>query len=493
MTTIIRSSFTVTGNLSFSDDVQVAAGATITVSAGATLDLGGHTLLNYGSIVLDGSSSSPSTLSNGAYSTDSTYGSLTSNFGIVDGVNIDGFFSYGSININNTVIKDSSLDALATNNITNSLLLNTIFDVGIELAAVSNTTFVNSLLTNDAWPMGGPATFLSCNFVNNGIAINLDPFFSGEHNISFQDGYLYVPTGQSFEDKVYDWDDDLRISTDISQSTFSDVPYSNNINGFKVANVLVDWYQLGLASINQSGTQIAESFFGTKGGDTIAGGGGNDTYQVNNIGDIVIEIKGQGTDLVKSSITYSLVDTDGAGSNGGNVEKLTLTGTAAINGTGNGLANTLTGNSAANVLKGMAGTDTLIGNGGADKLYGGVGNDVLTGGAGIDKFVFDTTRNASTNVDTIKDFAHGTDRILLDDDFYKVGITGTNAGVALKAGKFCLGTEAQDQYDRIIYDQSTGALYYDPDGTGTGAQVQFAWMGTTTHPELSASDFLVIA
>ena len=67
-----------------------------------------------------------------------------------------------------------------------------------------------------------------------------------------------------------------------------------------------------------------------------------------------------------------------------NVENLTLTGTAAINGTGNGLNNTITGNSAANTLNGLAGNDTLNGMAGDDTLDGGLGNDTLNGGVGND-------------------------------------------------------------------------------------------------------------
>lgn len=241
------------------------------------------------------------------------------------------------------------------------------------------------------------------------------------------------------------------------------------------------------------GAEGADSLAGGAGTDTMNGGLGSDIYIVDNIGDRVTEIAGQGIDLIKSEITYSLVDTDGAGADGGNVEKLTLTGTIAINGTGNGLVNILTGNSAVNVLKGLAGKDTLIGAGGNDKLYGGTGNDALTGGIGADWFVFDTTSNVASNLDTIKDFVFGIDKIVLDDDFFTLGLTGTSAGVALTASKFQLGTAASDLDDRIIYDQSSGKLYYDADGSGAGAQVQFALLSTgTTHPVLSASDFLVI-
>ena len=88
---------------------------------------------------------------------------------------------------------------------------------------------------------------------------------------------------------------------------------------------------------------------GGAGADTLVGGTGNDLYILDNPGDVVTEQTNQGTDTVQSSVTYTL---------GATVEHLTLTGTAAINGTGNTGKNTLTGNSAANVLTGGAGNDT---------------------------------------------------------------------------------------------------------------------------------------
>ena len=122
------------------------------------------------------------------------------------------------------------------------------------------------------------------------------------------------------------------------------------------------------------------------GADTLIGGAGNDTYIVDNAGDVITEANGEGRDLVQSSVTYTLSD---------NVENLTLTGNTAINGTGNGLDNTITGNSGNNTLDGGAGNDTLI---------GGAGNDTLIGGAGNDTYIVDST------TDTITDSA-GTDTI----------------------------------------------------------------------------------
>ena len=115
---------------------------------------------------------------------------------------------------------------------------------------------------------------------------------------------------------------------------------------------------------------------GGVGNDSLHGGEGNDTYVVDGANDFVGEFSGDGTDLVLSSGTYVLSV---------NVEKLTLTGVAAIDGTGNTLANTLTGNSAANILDGVNGNDIIDGGDGNDLLKGGEGNDTLQGGVGMDE------------------------------------------------------------------------------------------------------------
>lgn len=132
---------------------------------------------------------------------------------------------------------------------------------------------------------------------------------------------------------------------------------------------------------------------GGKVSGTVHGGSGNDVYVISDATIKLSELARGGSDLVKTAVSFTL---------GSNFEKMTLTGAANINGTGNALANQLHGNSGKNVIKGLAGNDTIWGHGGAD---------ILTGGAGVDQFVF----NTGDGKDTITDFtAAGSRHDILD-------------------------------------------------------------------------------
>ncbi|NCS05704.1 MAG: calcium-binding protein [Microcystis aeruginosa G13-07] len=175
----------------------------------------------------------------------------------------------------------------------------------------------------------------------------------------------------------------------------------------------------------------------------------------------------EGTDTVQSSVTYTL---------GNNLENLTLTGTTAINGTGNALNNTITGNSGNNTLNGAAGNDTLI---------GGLGNDTLTGGAGGDRFTFN---NRNEGIDTITDFLSSQgDKITVSAAGFGGGLA---AGVAITTAQFVLGTTALNASNRFIYNTITGGLFFDGDGTDTLAAIQIATL--SSKPTLTASDIVVL-
>jgi len=133
----------------------------------------------------------------------------------------------------------------------------------------------------------------------------------------------------------------------------------------------IEWVRTGSNGDILTGSARDETLDGGGGADAMAGGAGNDTYIVDNVGDIVSESAADGGfDTVRSSVTWTL------GDNLQYVENLVLTGSGAINGTGNSLDNAITGNAAANALNGGAGNDTLNGGAGADSMTGGAGNDL---------------------------------------------------------------------------------------------------------------------
>ncbi len=320
-------------------------------------------------------------------------------------------------------------------------------------------------------------------------------------------------------------------------------------NSLRAKGAIENLTLTGSSAINATGNTLANILIGNSAANTLDGGAGadrmegksgNDTYVVT-VGDVVVEASNAGTDLVKSSISYTLSD---------NVENLTLTGSAAINATGNTLANILIGNNAANTLNGGTGADTMRGLGGNDiyivdnagdvvdeSVFGSGGTDtvkssvsfnladssvakglienvtltgssaisatgnglanmiagngasnILTGGSGADTFRFDTLLGAS-NIDRITDFTFG-DKISLENGVFK-GLTQTG-GMASGAFYAAAGaTSAHDLDDRIIYNTSTGRLYYDADGTAPAgaASIEFALL--QTKPILSHLDFLI--
>ena len=216
-----------------------------------------------------------------------------------------------------------------------------------------------------------------------------------------------------------------------------------------------------------TGNALDNLLSGLGGNDTMSGGAGNDRYIVGETGDVVIELGGEGTDHVSSSVDYTLT---------ANVENLTLTG-SALNGTGNDLDNAITGNANANVLNGGLGNDILSGLGGSDKLFAGAGNDRLIGGDGVDYFtggagndIFVAEINtAKTNsksglfsLDVIMDFAAG-DKI----DLGGIDANSSMAGIQDFVFKGSAANKSAGDLSFKIYDSVNGAenaLGFDIDG-----------------------------
>jgi Ca2+-binding RTX toxin-like protein len=274
---------------------------------------------------------------------------------------------------------------------------------------------------------------------------------------------------------------------------------------------------------------------GETGADTMEGGLGSDSYVVDHEGDVVIERADEGSDWVYSRLAgYRLGDhvengaidrDDGASMTGNalaNVLQVGLGDDTLDGGEGADTASFARASSAVVVelerglASGGAGTDSLIsienligsshhdslygdaqandirGGSGSDWIAGGGGNDILRGGGNnkgdgaSDSFVFDTAPNGNTNYDRIVAFeGNATDRIVLDPAIYSA------IGATLDAGEFRIGTTALDANDHILFDNLTGNLFYDADGSGAGAKVLFAklinWSGS-----IDASDFSVL-
>ena len=188
------------------------------------------------------------------------------------------------------------------------------------------------------------------------------------------------------------------INADLSQNSLTVFGLPSGDVTFTVVN----FQDVTGSQVNDiiTGNDLDNTLNGGAGADVLSGGTGNDSYYVDNAGDIVKENANEGTDTVFTTISYTLAS---------NLENLTLLGTSAIKATGNGLNNSLTGNNAANTIDGGIGNDTLNGGGGNDILLGGVGADDLTGGIGNDLIYLGANDNA---VDTVRYTAgHGIDTI----------------------------------------------------------------------------------
>ncbi|WP_137909705.1 calcium-binding protein, partial [Dolichospermum planctonicum] len=175
---------------------------------------------------------------------------------------------------------------------------------------------------------------------------------------------------------------------------------------------------------------------GGAGTDTLIGGTGDDIYIVDSTTDTITESANEGTDTIQSSVTYTIAAL-------ANVENLTLTGTTAINGTGNAANNVITGNGANNSLDGGAGNDTLNGGAGTDTLIGGTGDDIYI----VDSTTDTITELTSGGTDTIQSSVTYTIAELANVE--NLTLTGTAAvnGTGNAANNVITGNDANNTLD----------------------------------------------
>lgn len=221
----------------------------------------------------------------------------------------------------------------------------------------------------------------------------------------------------------------------------------------------------GSLSINATGNALDNTLIGNSGNnildggmgiDTMLGGKGDDVYVVDNAADIVTEYAGEGVDTIRSSVTRILEAT---------VENLVLTGTAAIDATGNAMGNILIGNSAANILDGQAGSDAMAGYGGDDTyIVDNVSDTVYESvDAGDDHVIASVTYTLSDNVERLT--LVGTDAIDATGNNLDNVLIGNSADNVLdgKAGAdTMIGKAGNDTYivdnsaDRVVETADNG-------------------------------------
>lgn len=223
---------------------------------------------------------------------------------------------------------------------------------------------------------------------------------------------------------------------------------------------------------------------GGVGEDKMTGGTGDDIYFVDNVKDTVAEKTGGGIDTIETTLVGLSIAKLSA------IENLTYNGLRNATLVGNTLANILRGSTGNDTLNGSAGNDILLGGNGSDILIGGLGNNTLTGGDDADAFRFDKVLG-KTNIDTINDFVSGTDKIELDDFIFKKFIGDSDV-----SDNFASSSETQVSMDYLVAktvkvgEIDSMALFYDADGNGKGAPVQFATLIGVT--DLSVADFLIV-
>ena len=365
----------------------------------------------------------------------------------------------------------------------------------VAAGATANATVTAAWTATAATSNSGVA-----NISTNGMAVNLAAVTSGSAGYSITNtGSATTLTGSAFADTLkggsgidilvggfgndtYVVDSTADLITELL-SGGTDTVISSVTQTVLAANV-ENLTLTGTAAINGTGNTLANTLVGNAGNNTLnggegadrmLGGAGNDLYVVDNTSDRVYEttttssgVDAGGIDTVQSSVSLTL---------GQFVENLTLTGTAAIKGTGNSLNNTLVGNAGNNTLNGGEGADTLMGGLGTDILIGGAGADRLYGGLDTVEDIFKFLNIADSNQasrDSIYNFISETDTIDLSGIDANGNLTGNQAFLNMS-----INSNAQDYSIWGIRSGSNFIISADTDGNASTVDFQIQLIGIT--------------
>ncbi|VIO77545.1 hypothetical protein [Bradyrhizobium ivorense] len=484
-----------TGNMQVIVNVAAAVDGTFTGTAGADRFDGGagndtYTVNNVGDVVLEQANAGIDTVTTalGAYHLGANVENLThtgsadftglgtdDNNVIIGGLGNDYLVGYGG---NDTLIDGNGLNTLqggAGDDIyAVQSNLDTVFEFANEgtdqvqtfLASYHLSANVENLTFIGGTAHIGIGNELANVIVGNAGNDTLDGGLGADTLVggAGDDSYIVDNAGDVVTENANEGNDTVAVGSLASYALSANVENlihggSNAFTG--IGNALNNVMIGGLGNDYLIGGDGNDTLIDGSGANTLQGGTGDDIYAVQSNLDSVVEFANEGTDQVQTFLSVYALQA--------NVENLTFIGSNDHTGVGNELAN------------------VIVGNAGNDLINGLAGNDTLTGGAGADLFVFNTALGAN-NVDTITDFTSGTDRLVLDHAIFSAIGTGPLADAA-----FASSLAAETASTRFVYNASTGAVFYDADGSGAGAAVQFATLGTTSHPAtLTAHDFLVV-
>jgi Ca2+-binding RTX toxin-like protein len=337
----------------------------------------------------------------------------------------------------------------------------------IQMATLTFTSQVDMQNLPSTWY--GALTDYSATHITISDSYNIGTYYGKGFKYSYSSGLSGTVTGLT------------QIGPDVVNFTISGLSMSaKTVYNLVAAGNTEALVTSALAKADSiTGSAYADSIYGYAGNDTINGGTGDD-YIDGGAGNDVLN-GGDGEDLL---VGYAGNDTINGGTGDDYID----------GGAGNDVLN---GGDGEDLLVGYAGNDTINGDVGNDFLNGDLGNDTLTGGTGEDTFYL----GVKGSIDTFTDFSQSDgDSIILSLKYYDANwnqhslynLETETDGTTLKVSNFYSAAGAKkghDADDRVVYDTTSGKLYYDADGSGKGAAVQIALIGTSTHAALTYADF----